>query len=183
MGLGGNEAGAHGDHAGRVSELGEARTALNQWRPSAAVEDEDDGVEAMQSFPRGLAWWGGRGGRGGAPELSGGAKGGWWPRWLRARSAAVLGHGGEAEERGGGRSRERGRSERGSRGVRGTLGCLQRRAGKQEVAGALGRAPPSSFGARGRKTTGGEVAVVGWAALEELGQAGKSGKWLGFSPF
>ena len=59
-----------------------------------------------------------------------------------------------------------------------------RQAGREEVAGARGlRAPPSSFGARGRKTTGGEAAVVGWAALEELGQAGKSGKWLGFSPF
>ena len=76
MGLGGNKAGAHGDHAGKVSELGEARTAANRRRPSAAVEDEDDGVEAMQGFPRGLAWWGGRGGRGGAPELSGGARGG-----------------------------------------------------------------------------------------------------------
>ena len=36
-----------------------------------------------------------------------------------------------------------GESRRGSRGVRGTLRCLQRRAGKQEVAGALrARATP-----------------------------------------
>ena len=72
----------------------------------------------------------------------------------------------EAEEGTGSRGRE-GRC-RGRGGVRGSLGCLQRRAGKQEVAGALGRAPPSSFGARGRKTTGGEV-EMGWAA-QELGR-------------
>ena len=62
-------------------------------RPSAAVEDEDDGVEAMQSFLRGLAWWGGRGGRGGALGDGRGARGvpgieatprrrreaSWWP--------------------------------------------------------------------------------------------------------
>ena len=85
---------------------------------------------------------------------------------MDAMAAAALGHGGEAEERGGGRSRERGRSERGSGrrvaspGRRGGA----RQAGREEVAGARGlRAPPSSFGVRGRKTTGGEAAV-GWAA-------------------
>ena len=46
-----------------------------------------------------------------------------------------------------------------------------RQAGREEVAGARGlRAPPSSFGVRGRKTTGGEAAV-GWAA----GGAGPGG--------
>ena len=82
------------------------------------------------------------------------------------RRRAPFGRGREREQRGigtEGETRESGERCKGSRGVRGTLGCLQRRAGKQEVAGALGRAPPSSFGARGRKTTGGEAAVVGWA--------------------
>ena len=111
--------------------------------------------------------------------MAGGDGGSRW--WRRLRSGEEDRGGGEDE--GEGERVGHGESRRGSRGVRGTLRCLQRRAGKQEVAGALGRAPPSSFGARGRKTTGGEAAVVGWAALEELGQAGKSGKWLGFSPF
>ena len=68
--------------SGGLGVFGEARTATNRRRPSAAVEDEDDGVEAKQSFLRGLARWGGRGGRGGAPELSGRARGGRW-LWMR----------------------------------------------------------------------------------------------------
>ena len=90
----------------------------------------------------------------------------------------------EIEQRRGKGSRE---SARGFQWVAWSCG---RRPGEEEAArqggggrGAWPRAPPSSFGARGRKTTGGEAAVVGWAALEELGQAGKSGKWLGFSFF
>ena len=72
--------------------------------------------------------------------------------------------GGEAEKRGGGRSRERGRSERGSRGVPGTLGCLQRRAGKQEVAGALGRAPRLGPSGEEEDVRGGGV-EMGWAGF------------------
>ena len=41
--------------SGGLAVFGEARTATNRRRPSAAVEDEDNGVEAKQSFPRGLA--------------------------------------------------------------------------------------------------------------------------------
>ena len=52
---------------------------------------------------------------------------------LRAVAACGRNRGGEREQR------VRERSE-GLRGVRGTLGCLQRRAGKQEVAGACARA-------------------------------------------
>ena len=66
--------------SGGLGVFGEARTATNRRRPSAAVEDEDDGVEAKQSFPRGLARWGGRGGRGGASWGVGEASG-----WLRPR--------------------------------------------------------------------------------------------------
>ena len=60
------------------------------------------------------------------------------------RRRAPFGRGREREQRGigtEGETRESGERCKGSRGVRGTLGCLQRRAGKQEVAGALGRAP------------------------------------------
>ena len=72
----GNGGGAHRGCSGRRSGLGDALETANRRRWWSEPEEEDDGVEAMQSFPRGLAWWGGRGGRGGAPELSGGARGG-----------------------------------------------------------------------------------------------------------
>ena len=51
-----------------------------------------------------------------------------------SRVAAGASAGGEREEP------ERGEEAGVSRGVRGALGCLQRRAGKQEVAGACARA-------------------------------------------
>ena len=73
---GGNGGGAHRGCSGRRSGLGDALETANRRRWWSEPEEEDDGVEAMQSFPRGLAWWGGRGGRGGAPELSGWARGG-----------------------------------------------------------------------------------------------------------
>ena len=83
--------------------------------------------------------------------------------------------GGETEERGGGRSRERGRSERGS-GLRGVAGGTREGGGSQagrrwpgRVAARAGRVPVLLAG---RKTTGEEVEMgwAGWAALEELGQ-------------
>ena len=106
-------------------------------RPSAAVEDEDDGVEAMQSFLRGLAWWGGRGGRGGSPELSGRARGGRW-LWMRRRRPPVA-LGGSPN-----RERERARASRerdsGRERLRGVVRGLGEEAGggqgKQEVARA-----------------------------------------------
>ena len=80
--------------------------------------------------------------------------------------------GGEAEERGGGRSRERGRSERGS-GLRGVAGGTREGGGSQ----AGRRWPPrpracehAAAPTGKRKTTGGGVAVAGWA-----GWAGSGG--------
>ena len=58
------------DRTKGLVSLGASSLLRIERRPSAAVEDEDDGVEAMQSFLRGLAWWGGGGGRGGAPGLN-----------------------------------------------------------------------------------------------------------------
>ena len=79
--------------------------------------------------------------------------------------------GGEAEERGGGRSRERGRSERGS-GLRGVAGGTREGGGSQ----AGRRWPPrpracehAAAPTGKRNTTGGEV-EMGWAVL--LGQVG-----------
>ena len=75
-------------------------------------------------------------------------------RWRRLRSVA----GGETEERGGGRSRERGRSERGS-GLRGVAGGTWEGGGSQ----AGRRWPPRPRACKHaaaptgkRKTTGGE---------------------------
>ena len=87
-------------------------------------------------------------------------------RWRRLRSGEEDRGGGEDE--GEGEREGHGESRRGSRGVRGTLRCLQRRAGKQEVAGALGRARHASVLLARRKMTGGEV-EMGWAA-QELGR-------------
>ena len=82
---------------------------------------------------------------------------------------APFGRGRERGQRGigtEGETWESGERCKGSRGVRGTLGCLQRRAGKQEVAGALGRAPRLASAYWQRKTTSGEVDGLGWAAGE-----------------
>ena len=71
--------------------------------------------------------------------------------------------GGETEERGGGRSRERGRSERGSGRWRGTRGGVQKRR-KQEVASRAATTRPASLwrpsGARWETV----AALVGWAS-------------------
>ena len=84
--------------------------------------------------------------------------------------------GGETEERGGGRSRERGRSERGS-GLRGIAGGTREGGGSQ----AGRRWPPrpracehAAAPTGKRKTTGGGVAVAGWAAL---GQSCWATRW------
>ena len=123
--------------SGGLGVFGEARTATNRRRPSAAVEDEDDGVEAKQSFPRGLARWGGRGGRGGAPDLSGRARGGRW-LWMRRRRPPVALGG--APKREGERARASRERDSGRGRLRGVVRGLGEEAGgdqgKQEVAHA-----------------------------------------------
>ena len=134
-------------------------------------------MEAMQSFPRGLAWWGGRGGRGGAPELSGGARGGRWR--LLWRTAAMVVFGRERESEGEeGKNRGRVRESRGGRGVvRGIEGDEKgaRQAGR-EVAWRGGARAPGTLrspvgeeddrgggpGGLGRLLAG--PACCGWAA-------------------
>ena len=92
------------------------------------------------------------------------------------RRRAPFGRGRERGQRGigtEGETRESGERCKGSRGVRGTLGCLQRRAGKQEVAGALGRAPRLASAYWQRKTTSGEVGGLGWSSWAAAGLPGK----------
>ena len=106
-------------------------------------------------------------GGGGVCRLHGEARGAWWAWWQRTTAAALC-SGEERRGRGEGeqRVRERREVQGGRGGVRGSLGCLQRRAGKQEVAEASrARATPrlcSSSWQRRKRTRGG-VAVAGWA--------------------
>ena len=92
---------------------------------------------------------------------------------MRATLAAALGHGGggEAEERGGGRSRERGRSERGVGEARGVTGASRRSQAGWEGGGGRGawpRAPPSSFGARGEDDRGSGGGLGRWRSWARL---------------
>ena len=77
----------------------------------------------------------------------------------------ALGRSREKETEGGEEHRESEREPEGLRGVRGALGCLQRRAGKQEVAGACRRAvgtrPRVLLSRGGRRLADG---CVGWAS-------------------
>ena len=89
----------------------------------------------------------------------------------RAAATATLGHGGETEERGGEGGPESEGEVRGGSGRRvaspGHRGGA-RQAGREEVAGARGRARHASGLLARRKTTGG--VEMGWAML--LGQVG-----------
>ena len=146
-----------------------------------AVEDEDDGVEAMQSFLRGLAWWGGRGGRGGAPGLLKGTREGPWPRWCKPAAAGAFGDEREEEQRRGMSSVGEGRGTRGFGGVRGkvlgvsvarirTKGGLQREAGGGRLRGAR---VCSLLPTGRRKTTSEEVSGLGQPATVLGRQAGQ----------
>ena len=83
------------------------------------------------------------------------------------RRRALFGRGRERGQRGigtEGETRESGERCKGSRGVHGTLGCLQRRAGKQEVAGAWPACGEHALVLLSREEDDREAAVVGWAA-------------------
>ena len=99
-----------------------------------------------------------------------------WPRERWSAATGSVRRGREREQRGigtEGETRESGERCKESRGVRGTLGCLQRRAGKQEVAGALGRAPRLASAYWQRKTTSGEVGGLGWSSWAATGLPGR----------
>ena len=100
-------------------------------------------------------------------------------RWRRLRSVA----GGETEERGGGRSRERGRSERGS-GLRGVAGGTREGGGSQagrrwpgRVAARAGRVPVLLAEEEGDRGGAGGLGRPGGGELGRLVAPGK----LGFS--
>ena len=107
----------HGDRRGEQRCWRGIRASGVAWL-SEGVEDE---VAELLGVERGSGGGGGYGER---------------RRWRRAPLGGVRERG--AEEGMGSRVREE--RCRGRGGVRGSLGCLQRRAGKQEVAGACARA-------------------------------------------
>ena len=122
---------------------------------------------AMQGFRRPVDRWEGRGGRGGASGLVGGAREGRWLQLRRTASAAALcfGRGGEGGEAG--REGRGARESEGGQGDRDGLRKSSTRPGARRQAGG-GRAAVrvrarSSFGARGGRRR--RAAVVGWAGF------------------
>ena len=116
------------------------RRRIRRRRWSEPEEGNGD-VAAMQGFRGAVERWGGRGSRGGAPELVGGARGG-RSQWLR-RTAATVCFGRERErarEKPGESERERGRGVASSRPSR--RGEEARQAGEQVAwRGGRARAP------------------------------------------
>ena len=174
---GGNGGVAHRGCSGRRSGLGDALETANRRRRWSEPEEGNGDVAAMQGFRRGLAWWGGRGSRGGASELLGGARGG-RRRWLRRTAATVCF----------GRERERAREKRGrvseSRGDRDGLRTSSTRPGGRRQAGG-GRAAArararSSFGAWGGRRRG--ATVLGWVDCW-LGRPAGWAAQVSLSPF
>ena len=132
---------------------------------------------AMQGVRGLVAWWRGRGGRGGASGLVGGAREGRWLQLRRTASAAALcfGRGGEGGEAG-----REGRGARESEGGQGSKAMPRRlrgasvRQARREVAWRARRCrgvPPLPTGTR-RKATGGGAWWAGphrWAASTGAG--------------
>ena len=130
--------------------------------------------------------WEGRGGRGGASGLVGGAREGRWLQLRRTASAAALcfGRGGEGGEAG--REGRGAWESEGGQGDRDGLRKSSTRPGARRQAGG-GRAAVrvrarSSFGARGGRRR--RAAVVGWAACwlgRPAGWAAQGGAQVSFS--
>ena len=106
------------------------RRRIRRRRWSEPEEGNGD-VAAMQGFRGAVERWGGRGGRGGASELVGGARGG--RRWLLWRTAATVVFG-RVRERARERRGEPGESEREQGG-----GVASSRASRRGEGGQAGR--------------------------------------------
>ena len=132
----------------------------------------------LQGFRRGVAQWEGIGGRGGAPELIGRARGGQWLQERRAAVTAALGQEGKGEQRrGGGRGRVIGSRGR-SGDARGARGSLQQRRASRRWPDACSRAPATrSSSWKGERRQGGAPGGLGRPATV-LGRLVASGKFL-----
>ena len=135
------------------------------------AEEGNGEAGSIQGFRRAVDRWGGRGGRGGAFERIGEARGWRWPRGSSSVAAAPFGRVRERGSRGGGRVRE----SEGVPGVwRGTHGGVRGVEVERQAGGGRGvrrRASATRLCllARGGRRQGGEV-EMGWAVL--LGQVG-----------
>ena len=139
------------------------RRRIRRRRWSESEEGNGD-VAAMQGFRGLVERWGGRGSRGGASELLGGARGG-RSQWLRRTAATVVF----------GRERERAREKRGrvsesrGRGVASSRASSEEgRPGKQASrwrgAVARARAGHTPLPLSGRRRQRREVGWAGWAS-------------------
>ena len=137
------------------------------------------GAAAMQGFRGPVERWGGRGSRGGAPELVGGARGG-RRRWLR-RTAATVSFGRERERARESRGRVNGVSARsGRRPEDDPRGATATRAMQRGwvVRGELGRAMLTSLPALAR---GSSWLARASTVLGRLGWAAQGGAQVSFS--
>ena len=136
------------------------RRRIRRRRWSEPEEGNGD-VAAMQGFRGAVERWGGRGSRGGAPELVGGARGG-RRRWLW-RTAATVVFGREIEREGAARERERDKARGSGRHREETprrrAGEGGRQTGWWRGAPAVRARRPHAWPTGARRTT----AVVGWA--------------------
>ena len=124
-----------------VSGLGDALETTNSTATMIGAEEGNGDVAAMQGFRGPVERWGGRGGRGGASELVGGARGG--RRRLLWRTAATVVFG-RVRERARERRGEPGESEREQGERRGVVQGIERggegRQAGEQVAWRGGRA-------------------------------------------
>ena len=161
------------------------RRRIRRRRWSEPEEGNGD-VAAMQGFRGAVKRWGGRGSRGGAPELVGGARGG--RRRLLWRTAATVVFGRERE-----RARERkeraGESEReqgGSGRPAGVVHAARSSSASRRWPRGRARASTQQLRGEGRKTTGSYSAGLGRllaGPASWLGRTGKSFPFLLFSVF
>ena len=138
-------------------------------------EREEEAGAAMQGFRGLVERWGGRGSRGGAPELIGGARGG-RRQWLR-RTAATVSFGRERERarerkgRAGESEREQGRSGRAA----GVVHAARRASASRRWPRGRARASTQQLRGAGKTTGGGTpggLGRTGGLPAQELGQVG-----------
>ena len=138
----------------------------------------------MQGFWRPVERWGGRGSRGGAPELVGEARGG-RRRWLWRTVATVVF--GRVSERARERKERAGESEReqgGSGRAAGVVHAARRASASRRWPRGRARASTQQLRGEGRKTTEGYSAGLGRLLAGPASWLGRTGRSPGkFFPF
>ena len=134
----------------------------------------------MQGFRGLVERWGGRGSRGGASELVGGARGG-RRQWLRRTAATVVfGRTRERARERKERARESEREQGGSGRAAGVVHAARRSSASRRWPRGRARASTQQLRGVGRKTTGSYSAGLGRLLAGPAGWLGRTGK---SSPF